>query len=396
MDIKTFVIRPVQRHSFQGRDLQRAVLKDAATGTILSDSPMNKTKATTGDGQSCTDTLGFRRPDYNRSIYDAGLSEQVANPFYEKKEDNREEAASNLMNDYNLNESWRKVVKDLVGNKTITKQQELEIRFMGSQPPGLLTEAVPTKRLEAHRGIIHPQAERTELMNFKLTLYDRSNLFKTDNLRGCLAWQLANRHPKIAKGLDYVNSSVHNWYIAEEYEDEMIAQQLNDLVDNAVFRLVGIKNKYPTTDVLEENPLYHIFSLVTGTDFKPVVKGKITSARLNELVTNYLRGKHSAETIKFHVNNFNSVVDEYESNPDLFYARYLVQQGLNTQVFQINNSKVYWLSKKDTPEVYSFTSVSALDKFVYQEIQSPESTYLPSLITELESKYAVIPRGLKD
>ena len=395
MEIKTFVIRPVERSSFQGRNLQRVVTKDSKTGTVLSEHTMNKTKAVMQDGQSCTDNLGFRRPERNRNIYDAGLSENIPNPFYEKKADDRDMAAAKLMTEYSLHEDWRPIVKSIVGSKTLTKQQELEIRFMGQQPPGSLTEMLPMDRLTSFRGIIDPKATRTHLMNFRLILFDRSNLFKTDNLRGCLAWQLANRHPKIAKGLEDINPAVHNWYIAEEYEDEKIAQMTNDLVDEAIFRLVSLKRKYPSTEVLEENVLFFIGSLLEDTNYKPVFKGKVTAGRLNELINSYLKIKGTPETIKFHIQGFNTILDTFENNVELFYAKYLVRQGLNTQVFQINNSKVYWLSKKDSPEVYNFTSMSALEKFVYQEMQSPESTYLPLLLEEIESKFGVVPRALK-
>ena len=347
------------------------------------------------DGQSCTDNFGFRRPEYNRNVYDAGLSEQVSNPFYESNSDKRDEAAQQIMTEYSLHEDWRKVVNSIVSHKTITKQQELEIRFLGSSPPGTLTEALPNERLRAHRGIIDPAAPRTFLMDFRLILFDRSNMFKTDNLRGCLAWQLATHHPKIAKGREYVNPAVHNWYIAEEYEDEKISMSLNNAIDEAIFRLVSLKRKYPSTEVLEENVVYQIFSLVNDTGYKPIFKGKVTVARLNELVDAYLKNKSNSDTLKFHLKSFNETLDLYETNPSLFYAKYLVQQGLNTNVFQINNSKVYWLSKKDTPEVYSFTSVSALEKFVFEEINAPESSYLPNLIGELDAKYAVIPKGLR-
>lgn len=396
MNNKVFIIRPVQRSSMQGRNLQRAVLKDKQSGTILSEHTMNKVKATQGDGYSCTDTLRFRRPDYNRNVYDAGLNDQSPNPFYESKKEDREEVANKLLADYGLCEEWRDIVKVVVKSKTITKQQELEIRFLGSMPPGTLTQAVPNERLTSFRGIIDPKAKRTKLMDFKLTLFDRGNRFTTDNLRGCLAWQLANHHPKIAKNIESVNPAQHWWYIGEEFQDEKMTQDLNNKIDDVIFRLVSLKRKYPITEVLEENVLYFIGSLLVNENYKPLFKGKITSMRLNEIISDYIKTKRSVDTTKFFLDKFNEIVDLFENNPTLFYAKYLTRTGLNTTTLQINNGKVYWLSKKDTPDVYNFTSVSAFEKFIYEELQSPESTYLDSFLTELKNKFGIVPRALQE
>lgn len=392
--IKTFTIRPVQRHSFQSRHLQRFYVKDSKSGAVTSEKIMNKTKAKKADGDSCIDVLKFRPHDYDRSLYNAGLTEQVPNPFYESVPEKREERASQVMSENNLHEDWRPVIKGLVANKTFSKQQELEIRFMSGHAPGTLTERRPSKRLNAFRSVIDPSAERTELMNFKCVLYDRTNRFNTNTLKGALTWQLVNgRHPMIAQSLDRVNPVKHSWYIAEEYEDEKLAVKYNDMMDEATYSLVELKKKYPATDVLEENVLYHMASIIRSVDGKPLIKDKATHLRISETLSNYLRPKVKVD-VKFNVEQFNDVVELFTKNPSLFYAKYLVQQALNVNVFQINNSKVYWLSKRDMPDVYTFTSTDAITKFVFEEMSSPESTYFNGLIAELKNKGVVIPKAL--
>lgn len=390
--VKRFIIKPVPSFSYQGRNLHTVQYTGGQEGIVSK--PLNKVKAVNGkSGKSCTDELKFHRADYNRNVYLTGLSEHTPNPFYLPKEDakdNLDDAIHQLMVDRNLVETWRPMLRGIMSSPTITYQTLYELNF--SLNPNDLHSNVSTQRLQSLPHVVDPAAPRSIVANAKVVLYDQSNIFSTSTLKGALAWHLVQLHPYIALNAQGINSGVHRWYVAEENDEFKESAKVNKLENKAVAKLVELQDKYPITEVLEENVLYFIASLCTYKE-KPIVRNKPKAFYIEEQLNNFIKTKDKA-SLETNVTKFLSVVEKFEKNPQLFYAQYLVQQCDNNNIIQRNNGFVYWLSQKTKSEWYTFTSIEKFTQFVYQEMMAEESVAYQLLITELLNSQAIIPKSL--
>jgi hypothetical protein len=386
---KTYVIKPTERASVQNRHLQEVTY--SRNGVVVEKRRMHKTKAVKQDGESTPDSLGFRRDELNPRKYNAGMQETLKNPWRVTKEEEVEGQVNYVLSQYGLNPGlWREKLVSIVKQENITAQQFGEIRF--GLEPDELTDRVPSERPTKEKPDI-----RTRLMKTKLVLYDRNNYLSEDNLEGWLKIRMAQRRPdKIATSLENMNTAVHNWIIMERQEEQKLSTGLNLKKNLAKGKLAEYGIKYPVTNNLEENVLYFMASILMSSnrkgEFKPVIKGITNAMTIDDKLNTFLEVSDKNE-LEQNIERFNETVEMFETQPELFFAKYFVQQGLNTGTVQINNGTVYWVSQKENIERYKFTSVNAFETVLFSEMNKIESGFFEDFIRELQTKTVVIPEN---
>ena len=355
------IISPVPSPSVQGRDKHRFTYLDPQTGQMTQGPIMNKRKAQTTSGRSATDTLTFK---IKNGKVQAGLGEKIPNPWYigrqsDKKEDEINKAKNTVMSSYNLPKSWETRLDILLFAEEIYKQEELEI--LGGYEPGYYTQQVPAKK-----GFFWTEEEMSPLMRFKFVFYDRENIITDKDPRQRLALQLIKmRNDKIAPSKNDINTAQHFYYVAEEMEQAKESKRKNDFQNQAVVKLVMLKDSYPLDSDISKWPLYQISTLVKHNN-KPLIKGALPPIAVEDHLNEFI--KHPRYGGIKACKEFLRVVNLFEKNKERFYIDYLVQQGLNKNLIGLNNGFLFWYSQKDQrAEWYKFSTVEDFATFLFTE-----------------------------
>ena len=394
MENKKFIIRPVSGHSVQGRHLQEMYIKGLPQGTIKKS--LNKRKAIpAGRNKSCSEAYGFMRPNYNREKYETGLDKLTKNPWYLPKEEREDpdNTVDAIIQENGFMPKVREQLKAILGLKDIPLQTMYEIQFGLEQ--GALHNRLPSKRLVGFRNVIDPGAESSIISGFKVILYDESNVFNTNTLKGKLTYHWAENHPYVAKHGEPINAGIHRWYIAEEMDEVKKTVEWHNLENEAIYKFVELKKNYPATDTLEDNVLYFLASTMTYKG-KPLLKNKVRNVQIIEKLNDFIK-PFDKKDLQDNIENFMEVIELFETNPELFYVTYLVQQADNVSAIQRNNGSVYWLSQKlKNQDWYKFTSMERFIQFMYGEFKKPESNAWTEFIHELMKEEIVIPTTLQE
>lgn len=385
MFFKTYICKPLQRPSVQGRHLNQVYEQNKLTGERKMLGPANRTKALNPNGESIPEIVQVARNRYDRTRYEAGLSKMIENPFRDD--------ADNIMRQYGLKPEWQTIIEKIVTQEQIPLQTFAEIRF--NLYPNELTEQVPTKPDKNN-----PDT-RTRLMKKNVILYDRPNFFSEDNLEGFLAIHILLNNPdRVATNMSQANSAVHNWVILEEAVEQKLSADVHLKQNKAIGEYADYCLNYPITEALENNVVYFMTSIMmerVGSGTQPLVKGIVNAKTIDEKINNFLKPKDKAD-IEWNVPEFNRVVKLQKEQVDLFFTKYLVQQALNVQVIQPTNGYIYWKSQRDkleSAETYRFNSQETFTTFMYNEMTKVDSPIFDEFILELKSKNIIIPKQYK-
>lgn len=382
----TIIVKPVDRVSYQGRKNHN--FKYVESGEMKEGQNLRKNKAVTASGLSTTDVYVFKRKSDSTGL-DAGMLEQVPNPWVIKEGDDIEAAVYEVMQNYSLHQSWQQRLISLLKLEKITRQTLFEIQD-GVEPNTY------TEERSRRTGLFpDPDTKTTFLENFRVVLYDGANIFSDDTPRGRMSIQLIKkRSDRIAPSVNEINSSIHTHYIAEVNEEIKASKRRNDLVNLAIAKMVMLQQNYPTTGNIAENKLYQISTLLTDENNKTLVKGKTNPLFVEDRLNDYLKTKSKNQ--EANADAFLKLVDLFENNKALFHVKYIVQQGFNVNTFFNNSGYVFWNSQKNTPERYKYSSREALERFIYAEYEkyNPDEPLTNNayglLISELKELNAVV------
>ena len=386
MLFKTYVCKPLQRPSVQGRHLDQIYEIDKKAGTKKMIGSANRTKALDINGESLPELVQVVKNVHDRSRYQAGLSKMIENPFKDEP--------SKIMSMYGLKPAWEDKLEKICKSDQITLQTFGEIRF--NLLPDELTEQVPPRPTQSN-----PDT-RTRLMKKNVILYDRPNIFSEDNLEGWLAIQILLNNPdRVATTTQGANSSIHNWIILEESVEQKLNADTHLKQNKAIGEYADYCLNYPITEALETNVVYFMASIMmerTGKATQPLIKGIVNAKTIDDKINGFLKPKDKAD-IEWNVPEFNRVVKLQKEQPDLFFAKYFVQQALNVQVIQPNNGFIYWRSQRDkvdSLETYKFNSTETFTTFIYNEMNQVDSPLFDEFILELRDKNVIIPKQYKN
>lgn len=384
MMFKTYVCKPLQRPSVQGRHLNQVFEENKRTGERKILGAANRTKALNENGESIPEYVQVARNVHDRTRYQAGLSKMIENPFKEEP--------SKIMTMYGLKPEWADKLEKICSAEQISLQTFGEIRF--NLLPNELTEQVPPRPTQAN-----PDT-RTRLMKTVVTLYDRPNMFSEDNLEGWLKIQILLHNPdRVATSLPG-NTAIQNWVILEESVEQKLSADVHLKQNKAIGEYADYCLNYPITEALESNVVYFMASIMmerSGKAFQPLVKGIVNAKTIDEKINGFLKPKDKSE-IEWNVPEFNRVVKLQKEQVDYFFAKYFVQQALNVQVIQPTNGYIYWRSQRDkidSIETYKFNSQETFTTFLYNEMTKVESPLFDEFLLELKSKNLIIPKQYK-
>lgn len=383
-------VRPVQRQSSQNRHEQTSQYKYKESGREYAKHKLGKTKVVTKKGDSAAEELKFI-PDPKTGLrLQAGLSVRIENPFYVTE--NIEDKVAEVSSLFNLPVSWDKEIQKIVKNKQITKQRYLEI--LAGVAPDTYTEELANPPDGFF--ITKDKDYRTFLQKFKIILYDRVNPFDSKTPRGRLAIQLIkNRPDKIALDKDSVNEAQHDFYIAEEFEEAIESQKTNDMENEAIAQYYMLKQKFPLTSSLNDSIIYHIGSICTDYDNRPLLKGEPNPILIDRLINAYIKNtsKHQAGNIK----KFLSALNLYKEDKELFYTKYLIRKSINKGVVINKSGFLLWLSQKGGTN-HKFKSFDAFETKIISELKSyedgEENNAYFMLREEVKSKGGIIPTNV--
>lgn len=378
-------IIPVKRISVQNRHTQMSKSKDnnGNSNTYA----LQKNKVVISQGRTASDTLTFSKRG-DGQYFDAGLSEQITNPFYTKKDDIISHIAE-IRNLHGLSDNWLRSLEGICKQSEISKQTYLEIKF--GLEPNDLTERVPKRK----NGKLVDTEDQTILSRFRYSFYDRTNILKDDTLKGALAIQLVKNHRRIALNKSVANSSQHFYYIDEKEETKFLrTQKRNHSVLRASAKLFEIIENTSSSSDLSNNVLYKIASQCKYKSGQVVVKGKPTPIAIDREINTYIQKNvpdqlHNSEY-------FLSVVKTMENNPALFNVNFLVQQAINCKVVYYSNGYLLWRDFKDKEGWYRHDSKELFAAFILDHLNKydPEQPEQINAFNELNKLVGEHPLGV--
>lgn len=367
IEIKRIIVKPVPRESVQNRQSQTYHRLNLRTKQTEAVATMNKNKA-----KNAADELTFEL-DKTGSKYKTGLEERVANPFkgFDKQK---------LILRYNLSDEWNKFIDDIVESDYISLQTNYEI--LDGVDPNFYTSKVTTKKIP---GSIFrdPNSEPSFIENFRYVLYDRANIITNESIRGRFGQLLVKNNSRVAEDKTY-NPNVHFFYIAEENEEQVEQLKKDDLVNEAIFKLVSLERDYPGK-VLEQ-----FSKILTNSQGIPLIKGEVPMPTVRANLNNYIKG-NSRDWAK-NIEKFNFLYSLFKDNKERYHLEYVIQEAINTNVMSINNGYIFWHSMLNNPTLYKWDKKEKLIEYLSVELEKynpkekdMENAY-QNLITELSNK----------
>lgn len=339
-------VSPVERTSPQGRDKQTYSYIDERTGELKIGQAMKKTR---GSGSSVRLTF---QPDYNSFSYKTGLEEQIENPFY--KIENRP-----------YNDSPKITIANL-----------LEIEH--NLEKGSLHSGMTSNLFEAQFGKNQTLSKGSEIERFSIDLYDDTNRFTDQTLRGRLAIQLIKNHPRIAQSKSEVNPVIHWFYISEENEAQVEKMKKQDIIDRA------IAEKYILLNQGSAFKAYQITSLCKWKDGRTAIKGDASADLVKQQLNAFL------DTGSQQMSNIAKFLDLIEltkskEGRSRIEAKYLIQQAFNTKVLDLNEGFIIWPSKVNVATLYKFKDADKFENLILNDMlnYNPEDSDTLNVYGEL-------------
>lgn len=370
------IVKPVDnRISPQKRHLATNIQYQGNGRWVNTGVPSKKNKA--GDSN---DIYKFCRKGL---FYQTGLMEYTENIF-------KDSSSSDVKIKYNLSPMWDVYLENVVKQDKISFQVLYEI-FFGLQPGELKSDFRDTLRT-----VIGTKNPATAIEGFAYTLYDGANVIETslynsqgerNTLRMLLASHLVKNHPKIATDKSKYNPNEHNFYIAEQYEEEQEALKRDEMENDAIasFTLFSRSTTFAN--------LYKFSVLLTDADNKSIVKGESTETAVKAAVNRYI--KNVSKEQKQNIDKLNAVLKIYESDKERFNVEYLCRAAINSGLIYASNGLIYWKSKIEDPAWYNFRTYDSFVNAIFEEFgkhnpKKPTDNRYLELLAEVKNKQLIV------
>lgn len=340
---KTILVEPVDRPSYQGRDLRKQ------------NTTLKVTKA-----YKAVDELKFQRDSSGRKFI-TGLDDFAPiNPLkFEGKDGELDIYIFDLMQEYKLSQAWEPKLKKIVLSDKITYQTYYEI--IDSVEPDTYTSLINQKHF-VNSGFLDPNsAEPTFLQRFSVILYPGVNTFSTSTSRGRLAYHLLQNNNLVAKSKNDINNSIHGYFISFEKEAEIETLSTIDFKNDSIVMLRTLQKDASQQDVIDLATLLYIKPNV------PLTTGKnISYSKAVQSIDDFLKSGTTSQNLGNH-KQFQEVFELYTKNKMLFDVKVLLERAKNNSVIIVRPGNVVWREMEAYPEVYRFDSIKQLEEFLYKE-----------------------------
>jgi hypothetical protein len=344
---KRILVKPVERESVQRRHLTPVQFFDKFSGKMVDTGKVSgKTKA-----KNAGETVRFYEAP-GTGKYRTGLEELVTNELKELKPEF-------IKSKYGLSDSWNNALKEIVKQDRISRQQLYEIK--DGVEPNYYT-SIKSQSFIGNFESFDPKKPKTFIEKFEIYLYDGANPFTEDTSRGRFAILAIKNAPQVAINKEVANHNYHNFYIAEENEEELEQVKIHDLENDAIYELETIQRKYP------ESKLYQLAVALKDSNNISLVKGEvapqIVKAQLNNFIKNKDRNKQD------NIAKFLKLAELFTSSPLHFEIEYLTAQAKNVQlIYNGGDGIMYWKGKETNPTVYKWRNEDAFKSFILQEAE---------------------------
>lgn len=333
----TIYVNPVERLSAQGRH-QYMYYSQNKTGEFIPISKMNSTMA-----NGVAKIFKFPENAYDKTKIITGLNSSIQNPF-------KGLTPEEVLSTYGLTEKWQSLLEKIVNQNTITKQTYYEIKH--GKIPGYYTD---DKFYDGN------EKRPSYLKELTLVLYDRPNLFSSQNPDSELKIELIKLHSKIAKTKSEANPSFHLFYISQEEEAEIEAAAKREIIEEATANLYLLKTQK------SKFRSYQMAILLKDDKGETLMKGETTETKINNLLSDYV-GKND----KYQIDNCNKFLEKVKllnsrEGLEKFEIEYLIQQSVNANIITSRDGYLYWNSKSAIPNVSKWTNYDRLVNFFIKE-----------------------------
>jgi len=277
--------------------------------------------------------------DYNKQQYVTGLDEMVTNPFYGST-------------DASIPDKFRQA-------ETIKLQHVYELQ------EGMPIDTLQTRLTQfIFNTVNRPDAienKASYIGNFSVDLYARTNRFDDTTIRGKLAIMLLKNHPKVASSKDVANPAVHHFYISEENEDIQELMRKTDLVEQVIAEKVNLQQNS------SEFKCYQVASLCLYKNGNPCVIGNANHTTVKTQLSAYLDS--NSKNFKDNATKFLSLIEmiKDKKEKDRFYVKYIIQQAINSRVFDVRDGWIYWPSKSGEPNMGKHNNALKLENLLLSE-----------------------------
>ena len=368
-------VNPVERISPQGRDRQSYQIIDKS-GSIKNTTNLKKTRE--------PDTgVVYSFPFNTKSgkLY-TGLSKLVINPYYGMTE-------IDLSQMFEVHRDYVNLLSKFVEKERVTYQELLELKH-GKAPDdyhngsGFTMFKPPADMKDFDKG-------KGELAKLRLVLYPHPNAFKTDTIGSELKIAMIDalvKAGKIAASKDLANPSIHEFYVSQDNEEETNLSKKRDLIEDAIYKLVKLKNESPKFKA------YQFATVLRTKNNQTLIKGESTPERVKSVLSNFISDTNSDQLE--HVERFSKLWDlsVTPEGADKVMVYYTLQQALNTNVIGYRDNQYVWHSKSGTPDMYNLgVSFEKISLLFLKEMNTPipkgkkiVTNFYQDLFNEVKSK----------
>lgn len=241
-----------------------------------------------------------------------GLDKMIENPFYGLPD--------------KLPSEWRNSKIDKKAK--ISKQEYFEIKM--NKPVGFLTsESRPLFENKTGKGL-------TYLQRFMKSFYE-TTVLDLDVPEDELCYQLLlQSHPDKCANSESEITPFSRAFISQVNEDDVKVAKRNDIIEDAIYKLVKLKNE-------QSESIIRKFAIILE-----IIKGDVNLEKIKNALSDYIKTPNSKQFEK--IEKFNNLADQLKDAKglEIFEAKFLLQYAINNRVISDYQGKYIWASKKGT------------------------------------------------
>lgn len=210
----------------------------------------------------------------------------------------------------------------------ISKQEYFEIKM--NKPSGYLSsESRPLFDNKTGKGL-------TYLQRFMKSFYE-TTVLDLDSVEDELTYYLLlQAHPDKCANSETELTPFSRVFISQVNEDDVKVAKRNDIVEDAIYKLVKLKNE-------QSESIIRKFAIILE-----IVKGDVNIEKIKNALSDYIKTQNSKQFEK--IEKFNNLTDQLRDakGMEIFEAKFLLQYGINNRVISDYQGKYIWSAKKGT------------------------------------------------
>lgn len=223
-----------------------------------------------------------------------------------------------------LTSEWRN--SGIEKKEKISKQEYFEIKM--NKPAGFLTsESRPLFENKVGKGL-------TYLQRFTKSFYE-TTVLDLDNVEDELTyWLLLQSHPDKCANSEAELTPFTRIYISQVNEDDIKISKKNDIIEDAIYKVVKLKNE-------QSESVIRKFATILE-----IIKGDLAFEKVKNSISDYVKLQNSKQFER--IEKFNKLYAQTQDakGMEIFEAKFLLQYAINNRVISDYQGKYIWASKK--------------------------------------------------